>query len=133
MELPQDIKYTKDHEWVRISGEGSSEGLVATIGITSFAQEELGEIVYVDLPKKGGEVKARGVLCVVESTKAASDVYSPINGVVLESNLHLENQPSLINTSPYNDGWIAKICNVKKEDIETLLSYEEYQKLIKGH
>jgi glycine cleavage system H protein len=117
-------RYTKDHEWVELNGN------VATIGITHFAQAELGDLVFVDLPTAGKEVKKSDTLCVVESTKAASDVYAPVSGTVKEINIELSKSPELVNKDPYNNGWIAKLSNVSESDLSGLMSEPEYKKLI---
>jgi glycine cleavage system H protein len=124
MDFPQDRKYTKDHEWVRMEGD------VAVVGITEFAQAELGDLVFVDLPAVGKSVTHGGVMCVVESTKAASDVYSPLDGTVASVNTALSNDPGLINRTPYTDGWIAKLSGVSAQAIEGLMSADEYKKLL---
>jgi len=124
MEFPGDLKYTKEHEWVRMEGD------VAVVGITEFAQSELGDLVFVDLPAVGKAVTAHGTMCVVESTKAASDVYSPLNGTVAEVNSALVNDPSLINKTPYTEGWIVKLSGVSATDISALMSADEYRKLL---
>lgn len=124
MEFPGDYKYTKDHEWVLISGD------VATVGITEFAQSELGDLVFVDLPKVGTAVKQHGTMCVVESTKAASDVYSPLTGTVTSVNEALTADPGLINRTPYTEGWIAKISGVSAAEVAGLMSAAEYKALL---
>jgi len=124
MEFPADLKYTKEHEWVRMEGD------VAVVGITEFAQSELGDLVFVDLPAVGKAVTAHGTMCVVESTKAASDVYSPLNGTVAEVNSALVNDPSLINKTPYTEGWIVKLSGVSASDVAALMSADEYRKLL---
>ncbi len=124
MEFPGDLKYTKEHEWVRMEGD------VAVVGITEFAQSELGDLVFVDLPAVGKAVTAHGTMCVVESTKAASDVYSPLNGTVSEVNSALVNDPSLINKTPYTEGWIVKLSGVSAGDVAALMSADEYRKLL---
>jgi glycine cleavage system H protein len=124
MEFPGDLKYTKEHEWVRMEGD------VAVVGITEFAQSELGDLVFVDLPAVGKAVTAHGTMCVVESTKAASDVYSPLNGAVAEVNSALVNDPSLINKTPYTEGWIVKLSGVSASDVAALMSADEYRKLL---
>ena len=124
MEFPEDRKYTKDHEWVQIEGE------CAVVGITEFAQSELGDLVFVDLPAVGKAVAARGVLCVVESTKAASDVYSPVGGTVVAVNDELRNDPGLINRTPYAAGWIVKLSGVAPEALASLMSAAEYRALL---
>lgn len=115
------LKYTKDHEWLKI------EGSVATVGITDFAQSELGDLVFVDLPKIGSELKRGDVLCVVESTKAASDVYAPISGRVAEVNSSLEADPQHINLDPYGQGWIAKLEGIDAAETGDLMSEDEYK------
>jgi glycine cleavage system H protein len=124
MEFPGDLKYTKEHEWVRMEGD------VAIVGITEFAQSELGDLVFVDLPAVGKAVTAHGTMCVVESTKAASDVYSPLNGTVAEVNSALVNDPSLINKTPYTEGGIVKLSGVSASDVAALMSADEYRKLL---
>jgi len=126
MEFPIDCKYTKDHEWVRIEGD------ICVVGITEFAQSELGELVFVDLPAVGKAVKTGGTLCVVESTKAASDVYAPLNGSVSEVNAALKETPSLVNTQPYSGGWMIKLSGVSQAETAQLLSVESYKELLKG-
>jgi|LauGreDrversion4_2_1035121.scaffolds.fasta_scaffold33645_4 glycine cleavage system H protein len=124
MEFPNECKYTKDHEWVRVEGEK------VIVGITEFAQSELGDLVFVDLPAVGKTVATHGTLCVVESTKAASDVYSPVAGTVAERNDALANDPGLINRTPYSDGWIVKLSGVSEAELAGLMSAEEYKKLV---
>lgn len=124
MEFPGNLKYTKDHEWVRF------ENGVAVVGITEFAQAELGDLVFVELPEKGKSVTQKATLCVVESTKAASDVYAPVGGTVSEVNSKLKDGPELINSSPYTEGWLVKLTGVAEKDMGTLLSAEEYKKLV---
>lgn len=124
MEFPQDCKYTKDHEWVRMEGD------TAVVGITEFAQAELGDLVFVDLPAVGKAVTQHGTMCVVESTKAASDVYSPLTGSVAAVNDALSADPGLINKTPYTDGWIVKLAGVSASEIAGLMSADEYKKLL---
>lgn len=124
MEFPEGYRYTKDHEWVRMEGDS------AVVGITEFAQSELGDLVFVDLPKVGASVKQHGTMCVVESTKAASDVYSPLTGTVSKVNEELTADPGLINRTPYTDGWIVAISGITAAEVEGLLSAEEYKKLL---
>ena len=124
MEFPESCKYTKDHEWVRMEGD------VAVVGITEFAQSELGDLVFVDLPKVNAVVKQHGKMCVVESTKAASDVYSPLSGTVTSVNEALNGDPGLINRTPYTDGWIAKISEVSASEVAGLMSATDYKKLL---
>jgi glycine cleavage system H protein len=124
MDFPNDRKYTKDHEWVLMEGD------LAIVGITEFAQSELGDLVFVDLPAVGKTVTQGGVMCVVESTKAASDVYSPLNGTVAVANQTLSADPGLINKTPYTDGWIVKLSGVSPEALASLMSADEYRKLL---
>ncbi len=124
MEFPNEYKYTKDHEWVLVQGDK------AVVGITEFAQSELGDLVFVDLPAVGKSVATHGTLCVVESTKAASDVYSPVSGTVAERNEALANDPGLINRTPYTEGWIVKLSGVSQSEIAGLMSADEYKKLV---
>lgn len=124
MEFPSECKYTKDHEWVRVEGD------VAVVGITEFAQSELGDLVFVDLPQVGKSVATHQTLCVVESTKAASDVYSPLAGTVAARNDALADDPGLINRTPYTDGWIVKLSGVSQAEIAGLMSAEEYKNLV---
>ena len=126
---PDDLQYTKDHEWVRISGE---KGVV---GITEYAQESLGDVVYVELPKVGEHFNAHDPFGSVESVKAVSELYIPVSGDVLRINDALVDKPELVNTDPYGDGWMIEIKIDKKSDIDRLLSaaeYEDYLKEVKG-
>lgn len=121
---PEDRKYSKEHEWIKI------EGNVGIVGISYHAQEELGDIVHIDLPEIGKELKQNDVLAVIESVKSASDVYSPVSGKVLEVNEKLKEKPELINEDPYNKGWIAKLELSNPEEYNSLLTAEEYKKFI---
>ncbi len=124
MDFPEDLKYTKEHEWVKVDGD------TVTIGITHFAQEELGEIVFVELPSVGDSFKQSDSFCVVESTKAASDVYAPVSGEVAEVNSALSDAPDQINNSPYSDGWMVKFSGVDAAELGDLMSVEEYKALV---
>ena len=124
MECPADCRYTKEHEWVRV------EDGVATFGITEFAQSELGDIVFVELPDAGSEITKGDSVCVVESTKAASDVYAPISGKVKETNAELESAPDTVNSSPFADGWLVKIEGFEASEIEQLMSADEYKAFV---
>ena len=117
-------KYTKDHEWISLQGE------VATIGITNYAQESLGDIVFVELPEIGKLVKAGDQVGVIESVKAASEIYSPVSGKIREVNYELINAPQLVNTDPENSGWYIKINIDKTVELNNLLSFDQYKKII---
>ena len=119
------IKFSKEHEWIKVDDE------IATIGITKHATEMLGDVVFVELPKKGSLVEKGGNVGVVESTKAASDVYTPISGEVVESNQSIIDDPSKINSDPENEGWIFKLKIKDKSEIDTLMNKEEYDKFAK--
>ncbi|AYO57172.1 glycine cleavage system protein H [Chryseobacterium sp. 6424] len=121
MNTPSELKYTKDHEWIRI------EGNVATIGITDFAQGELGDIVFVDVDSVDEELSAGDVFGSVEAVKTVSDLYLPVSGKVIEFNEELEGQPELLNTDPYGNGWIIKLEVAEGADLGELITAEEYQ------
>ena len=121
MTVPPDLRYSKEHEWVRLDGD------TATIGITHFAQEQLGDIVFVELPEKGATVRQFSSLGVVESVKAASDLYSPLSGEVLERNVKVIEKPELVNTAPYGDGWMLRVKLADKAELAKLLSADEYR------
>ena len=122
----KDLKYSNDHEWVLLDGD------TALIGITDHAQDSLGEIVFVELPRVGDVLEKSSIFGAVESTKSVSDLYMPVAGTVTEVNTLIENQPELINSSPYSEGWMIKISPTNISDIETLLSSEENKNLIDG-
>ncbi len=122
--VPKDLRYTSEHEWIRV------ENGIGTVGITSYAQEQLGDIVFVELPEVGREVKKMEGVAVVESVKAASDIYTPVSGKIVEVNEDLNSSPNLINEDPYGKGWLFKIELSKPEELEELLSAEEYERLI---
>ena len=124
MNVPKNLRYTSDHEWVKI------EGTIATVGITDHAQEELSDVVFVELPSVGLAVGLGDSIAVVESVKAASDIYAPINGEVVEINTEVEGDPSIINSSPYEDGWIFKVRFEEESDLEDLLDAGGYEDLI---
>lgn len=123
MAVPNDLYYAKSHEWLRIDDS------TATVGITDFAQSQLSDITFVELPDVGREVEAGDEVAVVESVKAASDIYAPVAGTIVEVNGDLEDSPDLINSSPYEDGWLFKIELRKEEDVDNLMSAEEYAEL----
>ena len=124
MSIPAELKYTKDHEWVRI------EGNIAVVGITDFAQGELGDIVFVDIDSVGDELNAGDVFGSVEAVKTVSDLYLPISGKVVEFNEELEVEPELVNTDPYGRGWIIKLEIASGADQSELLSAEQYNEVI---
>jgi glycine cleavage system H protein len=124
MNFPAELKYTKDHEWIRLEGD------VAYIGITEFAQRELGDIVYIDINSLGNEVSKDAVFGTVEAVKTVSDLFMPVTGTVAEVNPLLDSQPELVNSDPYGDGWMVKITPANATDVESLLSADEYSKLI---
>ena len=117
-------KYSKDHEWVY------QEGKIATVGITNYAQESLGDIVFIDLPSVGKSINSGDQVGVIESVKAASDLFSPIGGEIIEVNKELKNSPQLVNSDPENSGWYMKIKIRNENDLNILMNYEEYQKII---
>ena len=120
--ISSELKYTKDHEWVRISHNE------VVVGITDHAQNELTDIIFVELPKPGQVVKKGEVVCVVESVKSVSEVFSPVTGKVKEGNEKLERAPELVNKDPYGDGWLASIVVEDAGELEGLMSAEEYKK-----
>ncbi|QGY42084.1 glycine cleavage system protein GcvH [Pseudodesulfovibrio cashew] len=122
--MPEDLKYTKSHEWVMIEGD------VATVGITDFAQEQLGDMTFVELPEVGDTFEAGSEMGSVESVKAASEIYSPVSGEVIEVNEELEDAPEKVNEEPYGDGWMVKF-KIKGEP-EGLLDAEEYTSLVES-
>ena len=124
MEFPKELKYTKDHEWLRI------EGGIVYVGITSFAQGELGDIVFVDVDTEGEELEKEEVFGSVEAVKTVSDLFMPINGEVLAFNEKLEDEPELINSDPYGEGWIIKISASDVSELNSLLSAESYKELV---
>ena len=126
MNIPSELKYTKDHEWIQI------EGTIATIGITDFAQGELGDIVYVDVDTLDDTVAEGEVFGSVEAVKTVSDLFMPLTGEVIEFNDTLENDPELVNTDPYNKGWMIKIKFTDNSQLEDLLDATAYENLVKG-
>lgn len=124
MNTPAELKYTKDHEWIKVEGD------TATIGITDYAQGELGDIVFVDVDTVDEDLNEGDVFGSVEAVKTVSDLYLPVAGTVLEVNAELEDQPELLNTDPYGKGWIIKLKVSDTADLSTLLSSEEYQEVV---
>lgn len=126
MNIPSELKYTKDHEWIKIEGE------TATIGITDFAQGELGDIVYVDVDTLDDTVEKDEVFGSVEAVKTVSDLFMPLTGEVTEFNEELEDEPELVNSDPYGKGWMIKVAIADSSQIAELLDADAYQNLIKG-
>jgi glycine cleavage system H protein len=124
--VPADLKYTKSHEWVRVSGD------TATVGITDHAQHELTDIVFVELPDAGRKVRAGEACAVVESVKTASDIYSPVSGEILEANKSVVDDPALVNSKPFAGGWFFKIKLSNPAELNALLSPEQYKAQIGG-
>jgi glycine cleavage system H protein len=124
MNFPAELRYTKDHEWIKL------EGNVATIGVTDFAQHELGDIVYVDISTTGKSLGAEEVFGTVEAVKTVSDLFLPVAGTVNEVNSLLEKQPELVNTDPYGDGWMIKMTVNNPADVDALMTSEAYAALV---
>lgn len=123
---PDDLLYTKEHEWIKVEGD---EGLV---GITEFAQHQLGDIIYVELPKVGAKLALHQTLGVVESVKSVSDIYSPVSGEVTAANEELAQSPDLVNKDPHGKGWIARLRLQDKKELEGLMSAADYEKFLQG-
>jgi glycine cleavage system H protein len=123
---PEDLKYSKEHEWVRIEGD------IAEVGITDYAQQELGDITFVEIPEIGKKVEAMEVFATIESVKAASDIFAPVSGEVVEVNEELGDKPELINESPYEKGWICKIRVGDPAESDKLLSGKDYDAYVEG-
>jgi glycine cleavage system H protein len=124
MNFPDDLKYTKDHEWIRVSGNE------AYVGVTDFAQGELGDIVFIDITTVGQEIKHGEIFGTVEAVKTVSDLFMPVSGKVLEVNPKLEGNPELVNTDPYGDGWMVKLSIGNASELSGLLSSADYKKEI---
>lgn len=124
MNVPENLFYTETHEWIRIEGD------IAVVGITDHAQEELTDIVFVEAPKSGAEIEAKQAVAVVESVKAASDIYAPIGGTVTEGNVALESDPGLVNRDPYGEGWLFKMKIANAAEADGLKKPGEYRDLI---
>ena len=124
MNIPEDLRYSKEHEWVRLEGD------VATIGITDYAQGELGDIVFVEVDTIGDTIATEEVFGTIEAVKTVSDMFSPLAGEVIEFNERLEDDPELVNTDPYNEGWIVKFKVSDASEVEGLLSASDYAALI---
>lgn len=126
-EIPGDLRYSKSHEWVRIEGDGE-----VTIGITDHAQEQLGDLVFVELPEEGGEVEAGGECAVIESVKAASDVYSPVSGEIIAINGALADTPEIINQDAFGEGWICRIKLSDAAELDGLLDADGYAAVVES-
>jgi glycine cleavage system H protein len=124
MNFPSNLRYTKDHEWISLDGN------IATVGITEFAQSELGDIVYVDITTVGQALKAEGVFGTVEAVKTVSDLFLPVAGTVIEVNPLLEKNPELVNNDPYGEGWMAKVEIENADEFEKLLDAAAYEALV---
>lgn len=124
MNIPENLKYTKDHEWIKV------EGNIATVGITDYAQNELGDIVYVDVETDGDALAKEDVFGSIEAVKTVSDLFMPASGTVSEFNNALDSAPELVNKDPYGDGWIIKVTLSKPEELNELLSAAQYKELI---
>ena len=123
-ENPEELKYAEPHEWVREDGDGT-----VIVGITDYAQDALGDVVYVELPEVGSEVEMGDEVAVVESVKAASDIYAPLSGTITEVNESLEGNPELVNTDPYRDGWFFRLKLRDVEELSSLIDSESYSEL----
>lgn len=124
MNFPSELKYTKDHEWVKVEGD------TATIGITDFAQHELGDIVYIDINTIGERVSKEAIFGTVEAVKTVSDLFMPVSGEVLEMNTLLDTKPELVNSDPFGEGWMVKINITDAKELDGLLSMEDYKALV---
>ena len=124
-DFPRELKYAETHEWVSLEDDGT-----VVVGITDHAQDALGDIVYVELPEVGASADSGGEVAVVESVKAASDIYSPVSGEIVEINSALEDQPETVNQSPYGDGWLFRVKLAEPEDIQSLMDADAYKAMI---
>jgi glycine cleavage system H protein len=124
MNFPENLKYSKDHEWVRVEGE------FGYVGITDFAQKELGDIVFLDIATLGNEVKQNDIFGSIEAVKTVSDLFMPLSGTVLNLNDDLESDPQLVNSDPYGNGWMVEITISNPNELEELMSAEEYQAIV---
>ncbi|MCL6523572.1 MAG: glycine cleavage system protein GcvH [Thermoflavifilum sp.] len=124
MQFPEHLRYTQEHEWIAVEGD------MATVGITDFAQRELGDIVYVDIPTAGKELDAHASFGTVEAVKTVSDLYMPVKGTILEINPRLNESPELVNQDPYGEGWMIKIKISDPEQLKQLLNAQQYQQLV---
>ena len=126
MNIPKDLLYTKEHEWIKVEGD------TGIIGITEYAQHALGDVTFIEMPKQNTVVKQFQILTTIESVKAASDVYAPLSGTILDVNTKLENTPGLINQSCYQDGWITKIKIKDADEKKNLMESKAYQEFVEG-
>ena len=124
MNLPENLRYTKDHEWIKLDGD------IATIGVTDFAQQELGDIVYVEIESKGKALTAETVFGTVEAVKTVGDLFLPVSGTINEINPALEANPELVNTDPYGEGWMIKMKVDNPDDVSKLMDFTAYQNLV---
>jgi glycine cleavage system H protein len=125
-QVPKDLRYTEEHEWVHLSDDGQE----AIVGITDHAQKELGDIVYVELPQEGEQLTSMEVFGSIEAVKTVADLYAPMSGEVIEVNHQLTDEPTLINSSPYEDGWMIKLRVANAKELDSLLSAEDYRERI---
>lgn len=126
VQIRDDLKYTKEHEWVKLEGD------VTTVGITDYAQRELGDVVFVELPEVGTQVEQMKPFGVIEAVKAVSDLFSPVTGEITETNSKLQSQSNLINSDPYGEGWMIKVKIKDPKELDALLSPADYRKLVGG-
>ena len=126
MENPKDLKYTKEHEWIKVEND------IGTVGITDFAQDALTDVVFVELPKIGKKVERFKTAATIESVKSVSDIFAPVSGEIAEVNQQLAEHPEFVNKEPYDNGWIFKIKITDKNELDNLMSSEEYEKIAKG-
>ena len=126
MEIPQGLYYTKEHEWAELDGD------IVTVGITDYAQGELGDIVFVELPEIGASVEQNNAFGTIEAVKAVADLYAPVSGEIVEVNTALEDTPELVNQAPYGDGWMVSIRISDESELEDLMDADAYIKLIEG-
>jgi len=124
VKIPDNLKYTKEHEWLKADGD------TVTVGITDYAQGELGDVVFVELPAEGTEVKAMDTFGTIEAVKAVSDLYAPVSGKIVEKNKTLDDDPMTVNRDPYGDGWMVRIEISDKSELDNLLSAEDYKKQV---
>lgn len=124
MNIPRDLRYTPSHEWVRVKGE------VATVGVTDYAQQQLSDLTFVELPEPGDEVSVSDEVGVIESVKAASDLYAPVSGRILEVNRRVVDQPEIVNSDPYGEGWLFKVSLSNPDDLGELLDADQYEERV---